>query len=53
MSEKKKKVDIDEMIKQVKERAEKELDLDVEEAEEDERVQQTMKKIDRLRRRVE
>lgn len=53
MSEKKEKVDIDEMIKQVKERAKKDVDLEIEEDEEDENVQQTLKKIDRLRKRVE
>lgn len=53
MSEKKEKVDIDEMIKQVKERAKKDIDIETEEDEEDENVQQTLKKIDRLRKRVE
>ncbi|MGD2200445.1 MAG: hypothetical protein PVJ38_02290 [Candidatus Bathyarchaeota archaeon] len=53
MSENKNKVDIEKMIRQVKERAKKDIDLEIKEDEEDERVQQTLKKIDRLRKRVE
>lgn len=58
MSEKKEKKademdEIEKLLKQVRERQKVDIELEETDVEEDERVQQTLRKIDRLRRRVE
>jgi len=44
--------EIEERLKRIKARVEQVVALDVEDVDEDERIQQTRKKIDRLRKRV-
>lgn len=44
--------EIEERLKKIKARVEQVVALDVEDIDEDERIQQTRKKIDRLRKRV-
>jgi Asp-tRNA(Asn)/Glu-tRNA(Gln) amidotransferase C subunit len=44
--------EIEERLKKIRARVEQVVALDVEDVDEDERIQQTRKKIDRLRKRV-
>ena len=46
------KDEIEELLKMVKELAEKDFDLDVEDIEDDERIQQTRRQVEQLKRRV-
>ena len=46
------KDEIEELLKRVKELAEKEIDLNVQDIEDDERVQQTRRQVEQLKRRV-
>ena len=44
--------EIEELLKMVKELAEKDIGLDVQDIEDDERVQQTRRQVEQLKRRV-
>ena len=46
------KDEIEELLKRVKELAEKDIDLYVQDIEDDERVQQTRRQVEQLKRRV-
>lgn len=46
------KDEIEELLKMVKELVEKDIDLDFEDIEDDERVQQTRRQVEQLKRRV-